>query len=85
MFHLALIQAIFQRPCLAGEVYSLAQGMFDNDMYSQLILVVDSAIKEAKINSNNFEADYVSISLHNYLFGNLPRSSFSFASMRSKQ
>ena len=33
--------------------------MFDNDMYSQLILVVDSAIKEAKINSDNFEADYV--------------------------
>ncbi|XP_047946837.1 protein MON2 homolog [Salvia hispanica] len=41
-----------------GELYSLAQGMFDNDMYSQLILVVDSAIKEAKINSDNFEADY---------------------------
>lgn len=41
-----------------GELYSLAQGMFDNDMYRQLILVVDSAIKEAKINSHNFEADY---------------------------
>ncbi|KAH6772485.1 ARM repeat superfamily protein [Perilla frutescens var. frutescens] len=41
-----------------GELYSLAQGMFDNDMYTQLILVVDSAIKEAQRNSNNFEADY---------------------------
>lgn len=52
---------------LAGELYSLAQGMFNNGMYRQLLSVVDSAIKDAKINSNNFEADYVNLSFHNYL------------------
>ncbi|KAL6582309.1 hypothetical protein OROMI_006323 [Orobanche minor] len=41
-----------------GELYSQAQGMFNSDMYKQLILVVDSTIREAKISSNNFEADY---------------------------
>ncbi|KAL8528032.1 hypothetical protein ACS0TY_005737 [Phlomoides rotata] len=41
-----------------GELYSQAQGMFDKDMYKQLILVVDTAIREAKINNNTFEADY---------------------------
>lgn len=46
---------------LAGELYSQAQGMFDMDMYKQLISVVDTAIREAKINNNTFEADYVNI------------------------
>lgn len=59
MSYLVLTQIILQCSYWAGELYSLAQGMFDNDMYSQLILVVDSAIKEAKMNSDNFEADYV--------------------------
>ncbi|KAK6139372.1 hypothetical protein DH2020_026880 [Rehmannia glutinosa] len=40
-----------------GELYSQAQGMFNNDMYKQLIMVVDSTIREAKT-TNNFEADY---------------------------
>ncbi|CAA0836755.1 ARM repeat superfamily protein [Striga hermonthica] len=41
-----------------GELYVQAQGMFDIDMYKQLIFVVDSTIKESKISNNNFEADY---------------------------
>ncbi|KAL0380110.1 UNVERIFIED_CONTAM: protein MON2 [Sesamum angustifolium] len=41
-----------------GEVYAQAQGMFDNDMYKQLILVVDSAVKEARTTSSTFEAEY---------------------------
>ncbi|GER36682.1 ARM repeat superfamily protein [Striga asiatica] len=41
-----------------GELYFQAQGMFDNDMYKQLIFVIDSTIKESKISNNNFEADY---------------------------
>lgn len=41
-----------------GEVYAHAQGMFESNMYSQLLSIVDSAIKEAKINQNNFEAEF---------------------------
>ncbi|PIN26597.1 hypothetical protein CDL12_00664 [Handroanthus impetiginosus] len=41
-----------------GDLYVQAQGMFDNDMYKQLILVVDSAIRRPKITNNNFEAEY---------------------------
>ncbi|GFP93569.1 protein mon2 homolog [Phtheirospermum japonicum] len=41
-----------------GELYSQAQGIFNNDMYKQLILVVDSTIQEVKTSNNNFEADY---------------------------
>lgn len=63
-------------PFWAGELYSQAQGMFDNDMYKQLILVVDSAIREAKINNNNFEADYVNMSFHDFLLAILRSSYF---------
>ncbi|KAK1432406.1 hypothetical protein QVD17_09302 [Tagetes erecta] len=41
-----------------GEVYVHAQGMFESSMYSQLLSVIDSAIREAKINQNNFEAEF---------------------------
>ncbi|KAL3516234.1 hypothetical protein ACH5RR_023136 [Cinchona calisaya] len=41
-----------------GELYVQAQGMFDSDMYKQLLSVIDTAIKEAKFTSNNFEAEY---------------------------
>ncbi|KAL4582852.1 hypothetical protein LXL04_007413 [Taraxacum kok-saghyz] len=41
-----------------GEVYTHAQGMFDSNMYAQLLSVIDSAIKEAKITQNNFEAEF---------------------------
>lgn len=41
-----------------GEVYSHAQGMFENDMYAQLLSIIDSAIREAKITQNNFEAEF---------------------------
>ncbi|XP_027107484.1 uncharacterized protein [Coffea arabica] len=41
-----------------GEVYVQAQAMFDTDMYKQLLSVIDTAIKEAKFASDNFEAEY---------------------------
>lgn len=34
--------------------------MFDDGMYKQLILIIESAIAEAKFTINNFEAEYVS-------------------------
>ncbi|CAA3013760.1 MON2 homolog isoform X1 [Olea europaea subsp. europaea] len=41
-----------------GELYAQAQGMFDDGMYKQLILIIESAIAEAKFTINNFEAEY---------------------------
>ncbi|KAL7607146.1 uncharacterized protein LOC111910718 [Lactuca sativa] len=41
-----------------GEVYAHAQGMFDSSMYGQLLSIINSAIKEAKITQNNFEAEF---------------------------
>ncbi|KAL8251600.1 hypothetical protein R6Q59_035293 [Mikania micrantha] len=41
-----------------GEVYVHAQGMFDSSMYSQLLSIIDSAIRETKNTQNNFEAEY---------------------------
>lgn len=38
-----------------------AQGMFESSMYSQLLSIIDSAIREAKITQNNFEAEFVSV------------------------
>lgn len=45
---------------LTGEVYVQAQTMFDNDMYMQLLTIVQSAMRQTKITSDNFEAEYVS-------------------------
>ncbi|KAI3784337.1 hypothetical protein L1987_43435 [Smallanthus sonchifolius] len=41
-----------------GEVYVHAQGMFESSMYSQLLSIIDSAIREAKNTQNNFEAEF---------------------------
>ncbi|GJW24696.1 protein MON2 homolog isoform X1 [Tanacetum coccineum] len=41
-----------------GEVYTHAQGMFESSMYSQLLSVIESAIKEARITQNSFEAEF---------------------------
>ncbi|XP_071711861.1 uncharacterized protein [Rutidosis leptorrhynchoides] len=41
-----------------GEVYVHAQGMFESSMYSQLLSIIESAIREAKITQNNFEAEF---------------------------
>lgn len=41
-----------------GELYVHAQGMFDSGMYTKLLSVIDSAVKEAKISNNNFEAEF---------------------------
>ncbi|KAL2456123.1 ARM repeat superfamily protein [Forsythia ovata] len=41
-----------------GELYVQAQAMFDDGMYKQLILIIESAITEAKFTINNFEAEY---------------------------
>ncbi|KAG8391013.1 hypothetical protein BUALT_Bualt01G0143800 [Buddleja alternifolia] len=40
------------------ELYVQAQGMFDNGMYKQFLLVINSAIQEAKTTNINFEAEY---------------------------
>ncbi|XP_073141433.1 uncharacterized protein [Henckelia pumila] len=45
-----------------GELYSNAQEMFDDDMYNQLILVINRAIEEAKLCNSNFEAEYGHVS-----------------------
>ncbi|XP_022155395.1 protein MON2 homolog isoform X2 [Momordica charantia] len=41
-----------------GELYVQAQMMFDSDMYTQLLSVVDLAIKQAIITNENFEAEF---------------------------
>ncbi|CAI9102822.1 OLC1v1001167C1 [Oldenlandia corymbosa var. corymbosa] len=41
-----------------GELYVQARGMFDSDMYRQLLSVLDAAIKGA---NNNFEAEYANV------------------------
>lgn len=41
-----------------GEIYVQAQKLFDSGMYTQLLSVIDSAIKEAKIANQNFEAEF---------------------------
>ncbi|XP_051116570.1 uncharacterized protein LOC127241447 isoform X2 [Andrographis paniculata] len=45
-----------------GELYSQAQMMFDTEMYKQLISLVDSAIKEARMAENSYEAEYGHVS-----------------------
>lgn len=51
--------------------------MFDDKMYMQLLGIVDLAIKQAIINSENFETEYVSLLSH-YL-------SFTFFFLSSSQ
>lgn len=41
-------------------MYVQAQGMFDNGTYLKLLSVVDSGIKQAKVDNSNFEVEYVS-------------------------
>lgn len=50
-----------------GEIYVQAQKLFDSGMYTQLLSVIDSAIKEAKIANQNFEAEFVSYFFYLYL------------------
>lgn len=51
--------------------------MFDDKMYMQLLGIVDLAIKQAIINSENFETEYVSLLSHYLSF-----SFFFFSSSR---
>jgi hypothetical protein len=44
-----------------GELYVQSSKMFDDKMYMQLLGIVDLAIKQAIINSENFETEYVSL------------------------
>lgn len=37
-----------------------AQGMFDNGMYTQLLVAVHTAFKQDSTTNNNFEAEFVS-------------------------
>ncbi|KAI4350035.1 hypothetical protein L6164_010563 [Bauhinia variegata] len=45
-----------------GELYVQAQGMFNDAMYTQLITIIDLAIKQAMLTTDNFEME----------FGNVP-------------
>ncbi|XP_055807466.1 uncharacterized protein LOC129876149 isoform X2 [Solanum dulcamara] len=45
-----------------GELYVQAQGMFNNVTYLKLLSVVDSGIKQAKVDNSNFEAEYGHVS-----------------------
>lgn len=42
--------------------------MFDDKMYMQLLGIIDLAIKQAIINSENFENEFVSLFFHNVFF-----------------
>lgn len=59
---------------LAGELYVQAQMMFDNQMYTQLLSVVDLAIKQAIITNENFETEFVSLSCPIFFLFNLKKS-----------
>ncbi|KAI8555868.1 hypothetical protein RHMOL_Rhmol05G0207500 [Rhododendron molle] len=41
-----------------GELYVQAQGMFDNGMYTRLLVVVHTAFKQDSTTNNNFEAEF---------------------------
>ncbi|KAK9292717.1 hypothetical protein L1049_020696 [Liquidambar formosana] len=41
-----------------GEMYVQAQRMFDNAMYTQLLSIIFSTVKQAKITNDNFEAEF---------------------------
>ncbi|WOG82786.1 hypothetical protein DCAR_0101954 [Daucus carota subsp. sativus] len=41
-----------------GEIYVQAQELFDGGMYTQLLVVIDSAITEANVANQNFEAEF---------------------------
>lgn len=44
---------------LTGELYVQAQGMFDDGMYTRLLAVIHTAVKQASTTNNNFEAEFV--------------------------
>lgn len=63
-----LVLSIF----LTGELYVQAQRMFNDEMFSQLIGIIDLAIKQAITTNENFESEFVSKFLvSNMLFCNL--------------
>ncbi|KAF7805180.1 protein MON2-like protein isoform X1 [Senna tora] len=45
-----------------GELYVQAQGMFNDEMYTRLIAIINSAVKQAMLTNDNFEIE----------FGNVP-------------
>lgn len=45
---------------LTGELYVQAQNMFDDKMFSQLLGIIDLAVKEAIVTNDNFETEFVS-------------------------
>lgn len=48
----------------AGELYVQAQRMFDDHLYTQLLGIIGLAVKQAIINNDNFETEFVSEPLH---------------------
>lgn len=45
---------------LTGELYVQAQRMFDDNLYQQLLAVIDSAVKQAIIGNDNCDTEFVS-------------------------
>lgn len=46
---------------LAGELYVQAQKMFDDRMYTQLLAIIDLAVKQTMITHDNYEIEFVSL------------------------
>lgn len=44
----------------AGELYVQAQRMFDDHRFSQLLAIIQLAIKQTMITNDNYESDFVS-------------------------
>lgn len=59
MFRANLICAFPFQSTFIGEIYVQAQELFDGGMYTQLLVVIDSAITEANVANQNFEAEFV--------------------------
>ena len=43
-----------------GELYVQAQRMFDDSMYTRLLAIIDLAVKQAIVTTDNFESEFVS-------------------------
>lgn len=44
---------------VTGELYVQAHRMFDESMYTQLLAIIDLAVKQAIITTDNFETEFV--------------------------
>lgn len=52
---------------LSGELYVQAQGLFNDVVYTQLIAIIDLAVKQAMLTNDNFEMEFVSPLSNNFI------------------